>query len=340
MSGALPSPPSSSEEDSGAEETTYGYPQPSPVALTPKPKSTPKPKPVQDELSKLREFRQISYWVAHPPKTAWNSNFLSRSWLRAMFPTHFKSDIRVMKVNSGLEGYGREKLNMSETMWKALTERRKETRPNIPTSIGERQIVRCDEKHSLDDHSPEGTTSIQCAQCPVKSFDLGDECHHMMCPACISAQQIALSDDPSITHLLMGGAWEALCDDCMLHYDKSRACKCEWEVPRCLEHRREHLNNLANRYIESVPTGLCAQCCSQPITTGIEYAWHCRVCFGIFVLPNDMVPNWLPHLEASSPEGDGGALAQQTAPETSLMSEFDFSYNNPLNKTDSERVEF
>ncbi|KAL1626274.1 hypothetical protein SLS54_003111 [Diplodia seriata] len=116
-------------------------------------------------IETLIEMRYIAYAIAHPPDTAFLSCKLvhtqpARSFLRQMFPAHFRDDKIIIKVSSPVNAMGRERLNVSEEMWASMTSADIATRPAMPLEIAHRQAIRCDESHSLKDHAPPGTLTI------------------------------------------------------------------------------------------------------------------------------------------------------------------------------------
>lgn len=198
----------------------------------------------------LRELREVAYTIAHPPKSAFQSSRIIRSFLRRQFPRHFRADKRIIKMGSPLIALGRERLNISELMWNSMMGEDIATRPEMPMKIEQRQIVRCDEQHSLEDHSPAGTASIACAKCPPQKFD--SEKHpksrYMMCLACIGQHEKALAEhNTTLASLIRGSAMARLCEDCQEKCNQFKPCSCEWEVPLCLDHRRKHLEELMSR---------------------------------------------------------------------------------------------
>lgn len=198
----------------------------------------------------LRELREVAYTIAHPPKSAFQTSRIIRSFLRRQFPRHFRAEKRIIKMGSPLIALGRERLNISELMWNSMMEEDIATRPEMPMKIEQRQIVRCDEQHSLEDHSPAGTASIACAKCPPQKFD--SEKHpnsrYMMCLACIGQHEKALAEqNTTLAGLIRGSAMVRLCEDCQEKCNQFKPCSCGWEVPLCLDHRRKHLEELMSR---------------------------------------------------------------------------------------------
>ncbi|EKG18523.1 hypothetical protein MPH_04325 [Macrophomina phaseolina MS6] len=267
-----------------------------------KPKRKPTKSLESDKMKSIemiRRVRRIAFRVTHPPPTAFSGNRITKSWLKKEFPENFKGNARALKASSILRQFGREKLNMTGNMWKSLDESDRNIRPEYPHRIEDRQIVRCDEKHSLEDHSPLGATSVQCVNCQPRKIDGFDPPkRHMMCPACIREHETALSDHAELAELVRGEAWTELCDSCMVISDQLEKCKCEWDVPRCLEHRRHHLEKLLKSCGSTIikgPSALCNFCFVNPPTIGIAYAWKCQMCYGVFRMPNDLKMTWLPN---------------------------------------------
>ncbi|GME23357.1 uncharacterized protein LTHEOB_7663 [Neofusicoccum parvum] len=252
----------------------------------------------EDQL--LREARDVSYALAHPPENAYQSTRITRSWLNHAFPDHFRDKKRMIKTRSEMLAFGPARLNVSATYWKALNEENREVRPPIPMHIKDRQVVRCDEGHSLEPHSPAGSKSIACVDCGVQSFGNKHNftTQHMMCAACIGKHEDELSGESRLESLLKGGAWATLCDECMENCNQLPSCGCEWERPRCIQHRRVHLEKLSKRKPAiGIRIQLCGHCNERPVSKGISYAWHCQICSGVFVLPNDIPSTWFPHLD-------------------------------------------
>ncbi|GME36357.1 uncharacterized protein LTHEOB_7663 [Neofusicoccum parvum] len=252
----------------------------------------------EDQL--LREARDVSYALAHPPENAYQSTRITRSWLNHAFPDHFRDNKRMIKTRSEMLALGPARLNVSATYWKALNEENREVRPPIPMHIKDRQVVRCDEGHSLEPHSPAGSKSIACVDCGVQSFGNKHNftTQHMMCAACIGKHEDELSGESRLESLLKGGAWATLCDECMENCNQLPSCGCEWEKPRCIQHRRVHLEKLSRRKPAiGIRLQLCGHCNERPVSKGISYAWHCQICSGVFVLPNDIPSTWFPHLD-------------------------------------------
>ncbi|OJD35425.1 uncharacterized protein BKCO1_1700093 [Diplodia corticola] len=144
----------------------------------------------------LIEARAIAFLMAHPPADAFHGTTLQRAFLRHAWPNHFHRQPRIIRRDSALLAMGPARLNVSDTMWRAMMDADIATRPPMPVHIADRQIVRCDERHSLRDHSPRGTPSVRCRICPdnIPWDTVTDQpSYHMMCPACIGEHDAALA---------------------------------------------------------------------------------------------------------------------------------------------------
>ncbi|KKY25961.1 hypothetical protein UCDDS831_g01810 [Diplodia seriata] len=208
-------------------------------------------------IETLIEMRHIAYAIAHPPDSAFLPCKLVRSFLRQMFPAHFRDDKIIIKVSSPVNAMGRERLNVSEEMWASMTSADVTTRPAMPLEIARRQAVRCDESHSLKDHAPPGTLTLTCVDCPQENyFDgsrNGSAGPYQMCQACIATHDAALElrGEDRLVGMVRGAYLHRLCDGCMLQCcgiakeggeeAEEKLCNCGWAVPRCFQHRRAHL---------------------------------------------------------------------------------------------------
>ncbi|KAL0264294.1 hypothetical protein SLS55_000241 [Diplodia seriata] len=205
----------------------------------------------------LIEMRRIAYAIAHPPDTAFLPCKLVRSFLRQMFPAHFRDDKIIIKVSSPVNVMGRERLNVSEEMWASMTSADVATRPAMPLEIARRQAIRCDESHSLKDHAPPGTLTLTCVDCPQENYFDGSRNvstgPYKMCQACIGTHDAALElrGEDRLVGMVRGAFLHRLCDGCMLQCcgiareggeeAEEKLCNCGWAVPRCFQHRRAHL---------------------------------------------------------------------------------------------------
>lgn len=250
-------------------------------------------------VTTVRRVRDAAYSITHPPFRAFSNSSVTRQWVREL--KDFTAN-RLVRAQSPLHFFGYERLNMTETMWKAITEHDRSRRPAYPLRIEDRQIVRCDEKHSLVDHSPPGFVSVACVECPPEKIDHCDGATkqaHMMCAACIREHDTAFADQnqSKLAALVRGAAWANLCNHCMANcYSHEETCTCEWEVPRCLKHRRKHLEQLIGRWECSIikDVDVCALCFEKPATDRIATAWRCQVCLGILFMAGGVASTWLP----------------------------------------------
>ncbi|KAK0658607.1 hypothetical protein DIS24_g4550 [Lasiodiplodia hormozganensis] len=351
---------------SESQETDFSYQQLSdgPGSASSPSKSIENGQGEDNTTETLRELREVAYTIAHPPKSAFQTFRIIRSFLRRQFPRHFRADKRIIKVGSPLIALGRERLNISELMWNSMMEEDIATRPEMPMKIEQRQIVRCDEQHSLEDHSPAGTASIACAKCPPQKFDSekNPSSRYMMCLACIGQHEKALAEhNTMLAGLICGSAWARLCEDCQEKCNQFKPCSCEWEVPLCLGHRRKHLEELMSRaqadgYILPAPMfplddkdpkiegraigdpkladpylaahefrPWCGHCWHNDATTGISYAWKCFICMGYFVLPNDVPSTWFPHMAPPEKNRNCEEETETSQEGSSASTDFDFT---------------